>query len=444
MYFSHSPAFGFGHATKLESSKQSHSQSPGPGQYESKYKGKKNPEWKIGTSQRETFKTNQNPGVGQYSLPNNFPSGPKYTISTKPNFLNINKFNTPGPGQYKTLKKSSSAYYTMASKLNNNMFQTEKTPGPGNYNVDRNKVLRKSPSFKFGSQKRLNLNNTYLMTPGPGNYDLKNTNFYKKPIYTFGKEKKGEIYDEKFPGPGQYNISENNFRSSPKITIAQKLNYNQIEGKKEDFPAPGLYNIQNSTDYILHKSPSFKIGTSKRNEIYSQKETPAPNQYNNNFNLNKKKNPSWKIGTGKRIDLNPNDKNIPGVGNYNISKGIELKKITIFGKGKDNNNDNYPGPGQYNNNNNNNLMKYPSWKIGTGSRDDNFNKVLKENYPGPGQYTLKDKDNKNKFTFGKEKKGELIDNGVPGPGYYHIPCSIIDVNDYTREQGKFDPYFRYI
>ena len=53
---------------------------------------------------------------------------------------------------------------------------------------------------------------------------------------------------------------------------------------------------------------------------------------------------------------------------------------------------------------NNNLMKYPSWKIGTGSRDDNFNKVLKENYPGPGQYTLKDKDNKNKFTFGKEKK----------------------------------------
>ena len=57
------------------------------------------------------------------------------------------------------------------------------------------------------------------------------------------------------------------------------------------------------------------------------------------------------------------------------------------------------GPGQYNNNN---LMKYPSWKIGTGSRDDNFNKVLKENYPG--HYTLKDKDNKNKFTFGKEKK----------------------------------------
>ena len=44
MLFSHSPAFGFGHATKLESSKQSKSQSPGPGQYESKYNRKKNPE----------------------------------------------------------------------------------------------------------------------------------------------------------------------------------------------------------------------------------------------------------------------------------------------------------------------------------------------------------------------------------------------------------------
>ena len=33
---------------------------------------------------------------------------------------------------------------------------------------------------------------------------------------------------------------------------------------------------------------------------------------------------------------------------------------------------------------------------------------------------------------------------TPGPGQYHIPCAIVDVNDYTRESGKFDPNFRYI
>ena len=32
----------------------------------------------------------------------------------------------------------------------------------------------------------------------------------------------------------------------------------------------------------------------------------------------------------------------------------------------------------------------------------------------------------------------------PGPGQYHIPCSFDDINDYTREQGQFDPNFRYI
>ena len=115
----------------------------------------------------------------------------------------------------------------------------------------------------------------------------------------------------------------------------------------------------------------------------------------------------------------------------------------MFGKGKDLYNQNTPGPGQYNVNMND-MKKNPSWKIGTSNRDDNFEKVVRENVPGPGQYDIKDKMKGPKFAFGKEKRNEYDKNDVPGPGYYHIPCSIVDVNEYTRQQGKFDPYFKYV
>ena len=70
---------------------------------------------------------------------------------------------------------------------------------------------------------------------------------------------------------------------------------------------------------------------------------------------------SW---TAKRPDLNPGDKLTPGVGNYNISKGIGGgPKYTIVGKGKGpNSNAGGPGPGQYDNSDAI-YRKNPSWKI---------------------------------------------------------------------------------
>ena len=57
-----------------------------------------------------------------------------------------------------------------------------------------------------------------------------------------------------------------------------------------------------------------------------------------------------------------------------------------------------------------------SWKIGTSSRNNDLK--------------MKIKDDKT--------------NDVPGPGSNHIPCSIIEVNNYTREQGIFDDNFKFI
>ena len=71
----------------------------------------------------------------------------------------------------------------------------------------------------------------------------------------------------------------------------------------------------------------------------------------------------------------------PGVGQYNVSKSSQIT-----------------------------LKKEPQWKIGKALKDDMLLRV-----------------NKN-----------------PGPGMYRIPCSIVDVNDYTREKGKFDKNYRYV
>ena len=49
-----------------------------------------------------------------------------------------------------------------------------------------------------------------------------------------------------------------------------------------------------------------------------------------------------------------------------------------------------------------------------------------------------------KYKFGSEKRGLVKKSDTPGPGQYRIPCSFDDINDYTREQGQFDPNFRYI
>ena len=48
------------------------------------------------------------------------------------------------------------------------------------------------------------------------------------------------------------------------------------------------------------------------------------------------------------------------------------------------------------------------------------------------------------YRFGTERRGYFKKNEFPGPGYYHIYCAIVDINDYTREQGNFNPLLRYI
>ena len=326
----------------------------------------------------------------------------------------------------------------------------EITPGPGNYNIRMEKDLN-APSYKFGHDKKRGLeydNARYV--PGPGNYEYNADILHEKhPKFSFGKEVRGDSKGYKTPGPGQYEYKNYVGKEGPKITMSAKFNSRLQEGDRRYVPGPGQYDETNTNKY-KNKNPSYRIGTAKRRGLYNSLDNPGPGQYAPDKYTNnvRPKTPSWKIGTGKRPDLNPGDKSTPGVGNYNISKNIGSggPKYTIVGRGNagDLGNKN-PGPGQYENSNAI-YRKNPSWKIGTSQRDDELKRVKREGVPGPGNYEFDDKTKINapKYKFGSEKRGYVKKSDSPGPGQYRIPCSFDDINNYTREQGIFDPKFRYV
>jgi hypothetical protein len=147
--------------------------------------------------------------------------------------------------------------------------------------------------------------------------------------------------------------------------------------------------------------------------------------------------------------------NCPGCHNkwthdYNIGENLGQRgpKYSMVGKNTygDRAGNGVPGPGQYEGGSQANLTKNPAWKIGTSTRDDDLKRVVREGVPGPGmyEYGANNKRDAPKYKFGTQKRGYVQKSDVPGPGQYHIPCSIVDVNGYTRESGKFDLNYKFI
>lgn len=448
MKFNHPPAYGFGHAKKLENEKTDPLFNPGPGQYAPKKTSYHYPTWKIGTEPKTKKNKNDTPGPGQYTMPYTFQNGPKYSMSTKAGIYDPTKHAyTPGPGQYQpsSLNRPNSAKYTMRSKP---YFKSkEPTPGPGNYNL-RNERQLKVPSYIFGNEKKHDMSFPHSkFVPGPGNYNFNADLLHEKhPKFSFGKEIRGDELYPKTPGPGQYDYKHFIGKEAPKITMSPKYINGLKIGDNTFVPGPGQYNNINANNY-RPKTPSYKIGTAQRKGLYNTLNVPGPGQYGPNNFFVRPKTPSWKIGTSQRKDLNNADKSVPGVGNYTVTKGIgNGPKYSMVGKGKVIKGwSGSPGPGQYNSVNAV-FVKNPAWKIGTGTRDDEINKVKKAGVPGPGMYEFEDRTRVKSphYRFGTEKRGKSATSGTPGPGQYHIPCAIVDVNDYTREQGLFDPAYRYI
>jgi hypothetical protein len=452
MLFSTVPAHSFPHSKKCELEKVDKLFNPGPGKYNPKASPYiKLPTWKIGTTKRKVFTVEEKyPGPGTYSIPLDITNGPKYSMSTKAGLKeNKEKYISPGPAHYKPLlKKSQSCYYTFGLKTK--LQEGDPTPGPGNYNLRREKDLI-IPSYLFGREKRDDeIVKRRKKIPGPGKYEYNADPLYiHNPNYSFGTQKKNRDYSTFTPGPGSYGHKVFIGKEAPKKTIGIKYSYSTSDLIT---PGPGHYKQSNPNNY-LHKNANTKIGKEKRitdlNDL--RNENPGPGQYNDDIDIKNIliKNPTWKIGTSKRKSLKFSDKSFPGVGNYTISGnlGSFSPHYTMRIKGVMSNymND-VPGPGTYRNEKMGLYKHYPSWKIGTGKRDEDLRRRIKEGFPGPGKYGFKSLEDffSPKYKFGNRKRFSDNSFNTPGPGSYHIPCSIVDVTNYTREQGKFDEKFKFI
>ena len=452
MLFDTVPAHSFPHSKKCEPEKIDKYYNPGPGKYDPKlYTFTKLPTWKIGTTKRKVFEVMEEyPGPGAYSIPLEVTNGPKYSMSTKAGLKESKeKYLNPGPAHYKPVfNKSQSCFYSFGLKTK--LKEGDPTPGPGKYDLRKEKDLI-IPSYLFGKEKREDeIVKLRKVNPGPGKYEYEaNSIHVHKPIYSFTRQKKLRNDNNNTPGPGAYGFKEFIGKEAPKRTIGIKYN---LSSNDLITPGPGHYSQINPYEY-LHKNPNTKISKAKRvtdlNDL--RNENPGPGQYNDDTTIKNilKKNPSWKMGSSLRKSLSQADKSFPGVGNYTISGDIGnfSPHYTMRIKGMFSNYENdVPGPGTYKNEKMGLYKHYPSWKIGTGKRDEDLRRIMKDGFPGPGKYGFKSLKDffSPKYKFGKRKRFQGNNFDTPGPGSYHIPCSIVDVTNYTRDQGKFDERFKFI
>lgn len=287
MKFLHCSAFSFGKAKK--NTNYYNTQTPGPGRYDAidlqTYK-KKEPKWRLGKANKYINNHNSNPGPGRYEpILKQKQTSPKYSFASKSLIYNLNSHNK------------------LKSRNNNG-------PGPGSYNI-RNENDLCVPTYVFGKELKCNLYPKSI-TPGP-KYDIINqsNNFGNySPKISFTKDRKFNSSQYKrpnTPGPGLYHISKIFGKDAPKYSFPKQIKSTVI---KPSTPGPGKYKIRKAVGSDA-KSISMKTNTKY---IYVNNNNPAPNAYYPKTILTSKQSPSYRIGSSKRNQYKTN--NNPGPGTY--------------------------------------------------------------------------------------------------------------------------------
>lgn len=156
----------------------------------------------------------------------------------------------------------------------------ENCPAPNAYNGDsKSAVMRKSASYGFGTSRRPQSQQSKRQVPGPGHYPIRTlvgTESQGKSLAF--RHAPGKTSNEFNPGPGSYN---HNYRSAVK------------------------------------SSPSFGMGTSKRQDLGSRatRNNPPPGSHNPDYKIGCKKQASWSFGSSVRQPLARKNGN-PGAGTY--------------------------------------------------------------------------------------------------------------------------------
>lgn len=237
--------------------------SPGPGMYTSRNHSVtklRSPQWMIGTSQRDSFKTRAfSPGPGVYKTSKDSNDAPKYHFGSK-SVTDLDKFkkSVPGPGQYNPASNGfNKTAFSFGGRHNLQNKDLMNRPGPGAYGSPS--TLSKTMG-RFGTSKKgLPLASKLVISnPGPGQYAAASSDTYKKaaPKFGFGTSKRGDENVKKIkanmPGPGQYAYLAKVGNEAPKYTLTgRRPDTTPIPGRHS--PGPGIYSP--SDHYAKTKSP---------------------------------------------------------------------------------------------------------------------------------------------------------------------------------------------
>ena len=329
---------------------------PGPGQYEINTKNRLSSAKYTMRAKSYVKKRNDTPGPGNYNLRKEKIIVPSYKFGSekKMGFGFVNSRYVPGPGNYEyqaDILHEKNPKFSFGKGTRGD-FRIFKTPGPGQYEYKKY-VGYEGPRITM-SAKLISSQNRKdkLNMPGPGQYNSINTDAYRNrlPSYRIGTAQRRGLYNSvNFPGPGQYgpdNCIKRVRPNTPAWKIGTGLRQ-ELNSTDRSIPGVGNYNITNG----IGSGPKYSM-LGKGNTFIIRNGNPGPGQYNDTFGIIKTKNPSWKIGTSKRDDelKRIRKEGIPGPGMYEFDDKTK-NKAPIYGfgtekRGERKKNDN-PGPGQY-------------------------------------------------------------------------------------------------
>ena len=318
-------------------------------------------------------------------------------------------------------------------------------------------MIYSSPAvYSFGNRPKTTSQN-FIDTRnplGPGQYSLPNQKVYKKTVktFSFGKDEKLKPIKSTTPGPGEYESDFSTFgKNVPKYSISKSNRVSAFDksgkNKKYNQPGPGQYNTESSITsskkgvYLPKTSKEMKITNKNPGPgEYEQPELFGKTGYKNGIPQHDKRETYLE----KQIRLDTN----PGQGSYHTKSDFDQsnKNGTIIrGKPKEKIDNGVPGPGEYSISEKELKTKDTAPKFSIGGEKRQFFGISENNGNniGPGMYDAKEPTKTSKaFAFSKEKKFSGPVSTTPGPGYYKIPCGIVNVPTYTED--KFDPDFKYV
>eukprot|EP00899_Mesostigma_viride_P013544 jgi/Mesvir1/22190/Mv18790-RA.4 len=363
-----------------------------------------------------------------------YPSGPSYSMGTRPPAPRAQEL--PGPGDYgpmveEMLPQGPAFTFGIRTDPEERKREAKRHLGPGTYEPGT-QHLAQGPAYTIGVPLPAPAESP---TPGPGQYfgsrGLDDPSAPRGPAFSIGQRVPVPGADERanIPGPGEYYVPSQ--PSGPAYSIAIR----PTPAKVEAGPAPGTYDTPGLPDGL-----AFTMGT-RRPAPDAKKDHPGPGDYaipplNDGpaFSMGVRPTPSgpsvpepgpgdyWvphllgdggpAFSMGVRVGA-PSPGPVPGPGMYDNLPPSDAPSFTIGGRipRKDPSRD-VPGPAHYNVAT---LETGPAFSIGT--RLGPPTGIHDLDLPGPGAYDVLVPPEGPAFTIATRTAAPEPDP-IPGPGYY--------------------------